>query len=69
MKEGRHPHLVAHACHPSTREAKAGGSQIQGHPGLPFLKKKKKIPNNNKIILKVYKNKKDNGSENFPKWI
>jgi hypothetical protein len=35
---------VVCACNPSTWEAEAGGSQIQGHPGLyneTHLKKKK----------------------------
>jgi hypothetical protein len=26
--------MTAHACHPTTQETEAGGSQVQGLPGL-----------------------------------
>jgi hypothetical protein len=33
------PGLVAHTCTPSMPKAKAGGLQVQGHPGLKEKKK------------------------------
>jgi hypothetical protein len=38
--------MVVHTCNPSAQEAEAGGSRVQGQPGLhseTCLKKKKKI--------------------------
>jgi hypothetical protein len=37
------PAMVECTCNPSTQNAKAGGSGVQGKPGLHSLKKKKMI--------------------------
>jgi hypothetical protein len=45
--------VMVHACNPSTKEAKAGGSGVRGQPELDsetLSKKKKKCYQNNILI-------------------
>jgi hypothetical protein len=48
------PSVMVQVCNPSTREAKAGGLQVQGQPGLYSETLSQKLNNNNKIKQNIY---------------
>jgi hypothetical protein len=49
--------MAARACNPSTGDVEAGGSEVQGQPGLhKTLSQKKKKVNNMKMLFHEKKN-------------
>jgi hypothetical protein len=60
--------IVVHTYNPSTWEAKAGGPQIQGQPGIhsktQFQKKKKTIKHNAKPYYSIFICNSENGQNN-----